>query len=366
MDTINEEGDAATETAVEETTASEATEKAVETPVEPTDSANLTEFFAEKPQEEVGHEDELSKESEKKEEAEENQEADKTEPTKETEESEDAEEEEEAEGDQKEDSNNVLSKDQKSINKLRKRVDKTTKNWKTTEEKLDVANQRIESLERSAANQKSVDGGHKTFAEIAKEADSAEDLQDIRDRAMKAKKWARKNLTEEFVTVNDVEFSRDQIHDLLDDAEQALDTHIPKREQLFNDRAHFDKSALETFPFLADEDSVEFKEAERLMQDAEFNGYIQGIPDGSVLLGYVIEGMKAVQARGQKDTETPKKEVPKKKPAVAKKKAPIVPGLESNVTPTPSSDDDKKSKRRQAIMDKPSIDVNDLAAVFAS
>lgn len=358
------EGDSATSTAVEEAP------KATEASRSITSLGDLTNLFDSSLAKDVVQEEEVQT-TEQKEETEENQEVKETEVTEGTVKTEESSTDEtETKEDQQEDPKDVLSHE-KAIRKLKKRVDKTTKNWKTAEEENEAQAALIEKLQRQVKEATFAapgDSNHKTFAEIAQQSDSPQELNDLFEKAEKAEQWADDMLDnlrdsgEDTIEVGGVTYGKSQIKDLQKDARLAIKKAIPAQEQFFQQREQFDQKALQDFDFLKDEESEIFKATSIMMENPEFNSFINHLPEGSYLLGIIGEGIRSTEARLKEEPAKGEEEPAKAK---EKPKAPLVPGLESTPTPRRVSSDEQKQKSKDAIRQKPVLGKNDLMKLFS-
>ena len=96
-------------------------------------------------------------------------------------------------------------------------------------------------------------------------------------------------------------------------ARKILRKDAPARQKWIEERQQSDQHAVQTFSFLSDGESEEYKLFMQTKENPLYKPLLQHLPNGNFALGLMIEGMKAVQAR-QVDSSKPK---PKPKAPVA-------------------------------------------------
>ena len=96
-------------------------------------------------------------------------------------------------------------------------------------------------------------------------------------------------------------------------ARKILRKDAPARQKWIEERQQSDQHAVQTFSFLSDGESEEYKLFMQTKDNPLYKPLLQHLPNGNFALGLMIEGMKAVQAR-QVDSSKPK---PKPKAPVA-------------------------------------------------
>lgn len=344
------DGDTATETAVDD---------GLKNPM--LTEASLTNLFMSATkadtQEEVS--EEVEEEPEAVEEPEEEEATEETEPeaTEETdvEEEEETEEEEAEEGD-------VLSKQDKTVKKMRKRIDKATKNWRTAEEKTESLQGEIESLKQQLSSTSgNTSSSEQSFKEIANKADNIEDLQAIYDKAEKAEEWIEDALDslrdsgEDTLTVEGgKEYTRQDIKTFHKEVKQALKKDIPARAKVFEQRQQYDNQALQDFEFLSDPKSDEYKIVEQIRGDKDLREFLSGRADESMILGWLAEGISSQNAKQSKQSTSgvDKTKDAVKKPASAPKIAPSLGFVRSKVANARRSSSEKSGLAQREIMNK--------------
>jgi len=233
---------------------------------------------------------------------------------------EDVETEEELESEE-EDTVDVLSKEKRAINKLTKRNKKLTKNWRTAEEKIEDLERQVEKLtsgESKPANSEQPKG----FTQKVEAAESIEDLEEIFETAKSVKQTA-KQLLRQMEDSGDVEIehgdrtlTKDEIRDALDDAEEALESKISNKANMFQERKQYDEFAISNFDFLKDDESEYYEKAQQFMTDQGLSNFLKGRSDQLLVLGLLVEGQRSLDLKAKekqsskekdKTEETPKK-----------------------------------------------------------
>lgn len=277
--------------------------------------------------------------------------------------------EEQEEADELDDKGNVLSQNDKALKKMRKRIDKATKNWRTAEEELAILREENQRLKSRGEHSEKIERPEqpKGFSQKVESAESIDDLKKIQETARNVKQTAKRLIRqleetgESEVQYNGKTLTKVEIYDALDDAEEALEEHIVKKADLLQSRAEYDKVALQNFDFLKDTNSEQYKFAEQVMSDKGMNAFLNSRPDQFYILGLLAEGKRALDARQKSKDAKPSES----KVDAPKKIAPSIPGIRSTVAPAKTSMDDAKSKRRAEIASKNKHSTHDLATLFS-
>ena len=88
-------------------------------------------------------------------------------------------------------------------------------------------------------------------------------------------------------------------------ARKILRKDAPARQKWIEERHQSDQHAVQTFSFLSDGESEEYKLFMQTKDNPLYKPLLQHLPNGNFALGLMIEGMKSVQAR-QVDSSKPK------------------------------------------------------------
>ena len=293
----------------------------------------------------------------------------------EVEESDEQSEEEEAEEEPEEEAEegDVLSKQDKTVKKMRKRIDKATKNWRTAQEETESLKGEIESLKQQlSSTSDSKSSGEQSFKEIASKADSINDLQAVYEKAEKAEEWIEDALEqlsdsgEDTLVVNDREYSRQEIRSFHKEVKQALKKDIPARAKVFEQRQQYDEYALKEFDFLSDPKSDGYKHVETIMGDKDLGAFLSGRADQMQILGLLAEGLIAQNAKQSKQSSSgeDKTKDASKRTASTPKIAPSIPFVRSKVANGRKSTSEKSSQVKRDIMNKGNINQKDLTKLF--
>ena len=96
-------------------------------------------------------------------------------------------------------------------------------------------------------------------------------------------------------------------------ARKVLRKDAPARQKWIEERTQSDQHAIQTFDFLSDGESEDYKLFMQVKSNPLYQPLVEHLPNGNFAVGLMIEGMKALQAR-QVNTSKPK---PKPKAPVA-------------------------------------------------
>lgn len=212
---------------------------------------------------------------------------------------------------------------EKQQEKIQKRFDKLTAKIGELERQLEQ-----QSKEPAAEpNDQSIEAR-------VERANSQEDFDKIIEEARSTRKWARQNLTKEVAYVGDETFTHDQVVEILDQAEETLETLVPKRIQTLTARSQHIQAAKQEF---ASDEAWGF--IEQAVNHPANKAIVDTYPNAHYLFGLLYEGTKVLEGRksGAK-TKAPAPTPPKEDP-------PVIPGTKKSGT---------RSHRRSASQ-KPSV-----------
>jgi hypothetical protein len=187
----------------------------------------------------------------------------------------------------------------KGVQKLVRQVGKLTARAKTAEEQVEALKAQIDSIK---VDEKP--SGNPTIDKIT----SVKELQELRDQALSAKKWARKHEGQEYVLEGDQEYTGEQIRQIRDQAEDHLDELIPQRLEFLQRKEGSEQQAINDFDFLKDKKSDQFKLLQDFVGDKNFK-ILDTLPNGLYLRALMVEGHFAKESK-----KSPKKVVRKSKP----------------------------------------------------
>jgi len=265
----------------------------------------------------------------------------------------------------------VLLQFEKTKKKMRKRIDKATKNWRTAEEENESLRKEIEDLKASQSTSAPQSKPEGLVHKVAS-AESVEDLIQVQETA-KAVSANVDDLLDEMIDNGDSEieyngqvFTRQELRNAKKEADEVLNTHINNKAQLFQQRTEFDKQALNDFKFLADQESEGYKFVEQLMGDPSFNQFMNSRPEQFYILGLLAEGKASLDARNnqQKSSQEKGKTEETQKVASTPKIAPSVPGLKNSVAPARASGQQIAQNKRKEILSRDRLDATGLAQLI--
>ena len=221
----------------------------------------------------------------------------------------------------------------KSVQKLLKQVSRLTARSKGAEEAVEQLTQQVESMKLDKKVEQNP---------TIEEAQDLKQLEVLREEALSAKKWARKHEDEDYVTEGEKEYTKQEIKQIRDSAEEHLEELIPARKAFLKARQESDQIAFDQFPQLMEKDSDDRKLLENMMRDPNLQG-LNKIPNGLYLRALMIEGIKSVKAR-KDGTKKPVKKIAKTRP---KPPPPAAPG--SDASPPMRSSNSKTDQRKQML-----------------
>jgi hypothetical protein len=206
---------------------------------------------------------------------------------------------EEVEESEEDDETDQETEEPKGVKKLVRQVGKLTARAKSAEEQVTALQAQVESLKVDSTTSE-----NPTIDNIQ----TIEELEELRQQALSAKKWARQNEGEPYVTEGDKEYTSEEIKQIRDQAEDHLDEMIPDRLKFLQKKAGSEQQAVQDFDFINDTKSEEFKLLQTMMNDKSF-APLNNLPNGLYLRALMVEGHFSKLAK-----KSPKKSVRKIKP----------------------------------------------------
>lgn len=235
----------------------------------------------------------------------------------------------------------------KSVQKLLKQVSRLTARSKSAEEAVEQLTNQVESMKLDKKVEQNP---------TIEEAQDFKQLEVLRKEALSAKKWARQHEGQDYVTEGEKEYTKEEIKQIRDSAEEHLEELIPARQEFLKARQESDQIAFNDFPSLADKDSEDRKLLENMMHDPNLQS-LHKIPNGLYLRALMIEGIKSVKARKVK-TKSPAKKIAKTRP---KPPPPTAPGSDAS----PPMRQTSKTDRKQMLGDS-NISEGQLSAFLST
>ena len=115
----------------------------------------------------------------------------------------------------------------------------------------------------------------------------------------------------------DKTYTKADLRRIRGNARKVLRKDAPARQKWIEERTQSDQHAIQTFDFLSDGESEDYKLFMQAKNNPLYRPLVEHLPNGNFALGLMIEGMKSVQAR-QVNASKPK---PKPKAPVASAEA---------------------------------------------
>lgn len=206
--------------------------------------------------------------------------------------------------------------DEKTKQRIQKRIDKEVGKRKQLEGRLNE----LESLLREKETQQAqppvtVVAPSDLPPNIAAINDLA-GVEKLRKDAKDASRWAEAQLDAEADGETLPEgWDRKKLKEVMRNAKVALEDHIPQRETFIKQRQQLQAQAHKKFPFLTDRTSPDYQAAQAAFRS---NPWLHHLPNADFIVGVQIKGLKALAAE-----EAAEAEKAKAKAAPAKPKVPV-------------------------------------------
>lgn len=239
-----------------------------------------------------------------------------------------------------EDEETDQEKTPKSVQKLLRQVSKLTSRAKSAEENYQALQGEVQQLREKKSEEKAKSAS-------VNEVETYEELESLRQDAISAKKWARKYEGQEYVEENGQEFTKEQIKQIRDNAEDCLDEEIPARMKFLQEKHQSNTLANQTFGFLKEPKSEEYQLLQSINQNDRFK-VLDELPNGLYIKSLIVEGCRAIKSKEVK-TST-------KKPAPVPLTEPI-----GEVSPPVS----KVKKRKSSVLGKGNVSEDQLVAFLS-
>jgi len=214
--------------------------------------------------------------------------------------------------------------------KVQKRVNEEIAKRKEMEDRIANLEAALKQAQQpKAGDEKPAPKGKGPLADVS-------DLDTLATRARQAKeakRWAQGHLNRgdigEGVQLGDRLLSREDLINIVQEADITIDEQIPQREKFLLNRAESIKQAHGLFPFLNDPKSEDFKIAQQAFQA---NPWLHDLPNADFIVGVQVEGLKAIkmkqEIREKMRAEAASKNIKPSSPAPAAK-----PGLPAKPLP---------------------------------
>lgn len=197
---------------------------------------------------------------------------------------EDAEEPEDTD-DEEEDDEEVRPK----TGKLLKRINKLTARAKTAEETLAKVQEELQTIKSAAPA--SVPAGLPVLHGWQTDAGppTLADLDALEVSAQKTREWARQH-RKTGATVGEVQYSPEEVQEILDNVKEDLEEGIPARRQFFEARAKHQAEAKKAFPQFFSDDTT----AARVRAAARAIPGLDALPDADIIAGALMVGLQVM------------------------------------------------------------------------
>jgi hypothetical protein len=208
--------------------------------------------------------------------------------------------------------------DEKTKQRIQKRIDKEVGKRKQLEGRLNE----LESLLREKETQQSqtpvqpipVQGDLPPNIAAINDLSGVEKL---RKEAKDAVRWAEAQLDAEAEGDSLPEgWDRKKLKEAVRNAKVALEDHIPQRESFIKQRQQLQAQAHKEFPFLTDRTSPDYQAAQAAFRS---NPWLHNLPNADFIVAVQIEGLKALNARKAGEAEKAKAKTAPVKPKVTVK-----------------------------------------------
>jgi hypothetical protein len=152
---------------------------------------------------------------------------------------------------------------------------------------------------------------------LTKEVEQMQTLIEWADEGLDNEVQYDDNGNEFVVRDGDKTYTKSDLRVIRANAKKIIRKDAPARQKWINERSQSDQQALQTFQFLGEPESDDYKLFMQVKQSPLYKPMVEYLPNSNFALGLMIEGMKAVRTR-QENASKPK---PKPKAPVASAEA---------------------------------------------
>lgn len=251
--------------------------------------------------------------------------------------------EEEDSEDVEEETEEEIESKPKGLNKALKQIGRLTARAKGAEEQVQELKAEIDNL-KSQKTESSDTAENPTLEKVQ----TFQELETLRKEAMEAKKWAIKNLNQEYVEVNGKEYDGESIRNILAEAEEHLSEKIPQRANFLQQRQNWKQDTVNTFPWVQKGEGAEYELYLQVRQGDQYKPLLDSLPNGDFVAATLVEGINSIKAR-QKSKTAKKVQTP---PATE---------MSDTVAPPVGNKKARLEKKRKAILGKGNVSVNQFA-----
>jgi hypothetical protein len=210
---------------------------------------------------------------------------------------------------------------------FQKRIDKLTRQRRDAEDEVKDLRGEMKEL-RGQVTDNATPASRTNSDSPFEHLTSQEQIDAERQKAKDLRRWCRKNRDGAVINGKngEVEYDSTQIEDILENAEEALDTHLPEREKFVEASAYWEPEAVKAYPWIEDRGSNEnklFKQALKAFPQ------VKALPDYKILLGDMLIGRAL---RISNETSKPESKIKAKAKPKAPKQ-PAAPSADRTTTP---------------------------------
>jgi len=234
----------------------------------------------------------------------------------------------------------------KGLQKALKRINQLTARAKGAEEEVAQLKEQIQSIKSQPVQQTTEAQDKPALDKVTNIAD----LEVLRKEAAAAKKWALSNLGKNYVEVDGKEYTDDDIRNILTEAEEHLTEKIPQRTQFLQQKQQWVQDTINTFPWSAKGEGEEWQLFQSIREGQQYKSLLDSLPNGDFVAATLVEGINSIKARQAKAKPTPK----------TKAKTPPT-NLVDAVAPPTENKSVRREKKKQAILGKGNVSVQQFA-----
>ncbi len=146
---------------------------------------------------------------------------------------------------------------------------------------------------------------------LAKEVEQMTTLIEWAEECMDNEVQYDDNGNEYLVKDGDKTYTKSELKRIRTNAKKILRKDAPARQKWIQERTQADQQATQTFEFLGEPESDDYKLFMQVKQSPLYKPMVEYLPNSNFALGLMVEGMRAVQARQQqKSKPAPKPKAP--------------------------------------------------------
>lgn len=210
---------------------------------------------------------------------------------------------------------------------FQKRIDKLTRQRRDAEDEVKDLRGEMKEL-RGQVTDNATPASRTNSDSPFEHLTSQEQIDAERQKAKDLRRWCRKNRDGAVINGKngEVEYDSTQIEDILENAEEALDTHLPEREKFVEASVYWEPEAVKAYPWIEDRGSNENK---LFNQALKAFPQVKALPDYKILLGDMLVGRAL---RISNETSKPESKIKAKAKPKAPKQ-PAAPSADRTTTP---------------------------------